>query len=214
MALDTFERLAESKREVILSVGIRTFSEKSYQDVSTDAVTKACGISKGILFHYFGSKKGYYLYCLEQALQCLTVKTEDTFLGDFYEVLFGSMNRKMLLCLEHPYEMRMVNMASRDASAEIAEGKTNLLQRYMADVRVESQKLLMAAFEKLSLREDVDRQKAAEGLQIYIRAVLNRYLLQYQEMPDRFFENREVIKTEMRQYLELMLHGVCQKEEL
>ena len=213
MSLDTFERLSDSKQERIRSVGIRAFAERSYQDVSTDAVTKDCGISKGILFHYFGSKKGYYLYCLEQALQCLTVKTEAAFLGDFYEVLFDSMNRKMALCIDHPNEMRMVNMASRDTSAEISEGKADLLQRYMGGIRLDSQKMLLAAFKQLNLREDLDRKKAAEGLFLYIQAVLKRYLLQYQEMPDQFFENREAIKTEIRQYLDLMLNGVCRKEE-
>ena len=55
-------------------------------------------------------------------------------------------------------------------------------------------------------------QLAAEGLQLYINAVLNRYLLEYQKTPDEFFQNSEKIRDEMKAYLNLMLYGICQKE--
>ena len=57
MSFETFEKLPTEKKEYILSTGIKEFSQKSYKDVSTDIITQKCHISKGILFHYFGSKK-------------------------------------------------------------------------------------------------------------------------------------------------------------
>ena len=99
MSMETFEKLPADKKELILSTGIKEFSQKSYKDVSTDVITGKCGISKGILFHYFGSKKKYYLYCLEQCLERLTEKTEETAGSDFYEILFESMNRKLSVCM-------------------------------------------------------------------------------------------------------------------
>lgn len=209
MALESFEKLPANKRELILLTGMKEFSQKSYKDVSTDCITKMCGISKGILFHYFGSKKDFYFYCLEKALERLTAKTETVTDGNFYEIIFGSMNRKMSLCMQYKDEMHMVNLASRDASMEIAEGKTEILQRYMAIAQLESAKTLRRALDTLEIKDDDKKQVMIEGLHIYTNAVLNKYLLQYQQSPDKFFENSDRIKEEMKTYLDMMLYGIC-----
>ena len=60
------------------------------------------------------------------------------------------------------------------------------------------------------LPSDEDKkQVTVEGLHLYINAVLNKYLLQYQQTPDMFFENSERIKEEMKTYLDMMLYGIC-----
>lgn len=209
MSLETFEKLPDDKKELILSTGIKAFSQKSYKEVSTDSITQACQISKGILFHYFGSKKEYYLYCLEKAMERLTSKTETPRENDFYEILFASMNRKISVCLQYKDEMHMVNMASRDASTEIAAQKTEILRRYKTVVESKSVQTLRHALAVLRFKDEHTNQVTTEGLNIYINAVLNKYLLQYQQTPDQFFENSERIKAEMKEYLDLMLYGIC-----
>ncbi|MBQ2778103.1 MAG: TetR/AcrR family transcriptional regulator [Peptococcaceae bacterium] len=209
MSLETFEKLPDDKKELILSTGIKAFSQKSYKEVSTDSITQACQISKGILFHYFGSKKEYYLYCLEKAMERLTSKTETPRENDFYDILFASMNRKISVCLQYKDEMHMVNMASRDASTEIAAQKTEILRRYKTVVESKSVQTLRHALAVLRFKDEHTNQVTTEGLYIYINAVLNKYLLQYQQTPDQFFENSERIKAEMKEYLDLMLYGIC-----
>ncbi|WP_018305278.1 TetR/AcrR family transcriptional regulator [Desulfitobacterium hafniense] len=59
---DFFEKLDEQKRERILNAAIAEFAYKSYEDASTNTIVTAAQIGKGMLFHYFGSKKNLYLY--------------------------------------------------------------------------------------------------------------------------------------------------------
>ncbi|MBR3357748.1 MAG: TetR/AcrR family transcriptional regulator [Solobacterium sp.] len=209
MPLETFEKLPAERQETILAAGIREFSRKSYTDASTDSITKECNISKGILFHYFGSKKAFYLYCLERSMERLTQPTEEVAGNDFYEILFDSMTRKMNLCLQFSDEMHMVNMASREAAADVALQKSEVLQKYMSAVQNESGKILNRALETLPMRTEENRQLTAEGLHMYINAVLNHYLARYQQTPDLFFAHSEEIKQEMKEYLDLMLYGIC-----
>lgn len=209
MAYENFEKLPEEKQNLILSTGIKAFSENSYKDVSTDYITKECGISKGILFHYFGSKKEYYLYCLEKSMLRLIGDREQITGNDFYEILFNSMNQKMAQCMVYKDEMHMVNMASRDPSVDVAEGKAEILRRYRTVMQLKSSQTLQRAMAKLELKNTGNRQMIAEGLQLYINAILNKYLLQYQQAPDRFFENSDAIKAEMKGYLDMMLKGIC-----
>ena len=211
MSLETFEKLPAEKKERILSAGIREFSRNSYKDANTDRITKECQISKGILFHYFGSKKGFYLYCLERSMERLVRDNGEVTGTDFYVILFESMNRKLSLCMQYPDEMHMVNMASRETATEIAEQKTEVLGRYMAAVQSGSEKTLNAAMAALTLRSKEKRQIAVKGLHIYIRALLNNWLMQYQQTPDLFFARSEQIRQEMKDYLDLMLYGICKE---
>ncbi len=177
MSRETFEKLPEGRKELILSTGIRMFSLSPYSEVSTDSITRACGISKGILFHYFGSKRAFYLYCLEKSLERLTRQEEEAGGTGFHEILFSEMSRKMALCMAFRDEMHLVNMASRDASAEIAREKAALLAGYTAEARRESARTLRKALDALPLADEGKRETAAEGLQLYVQALLNRYLL-------------------------------------
>lgn len=210
MSFEAFEKLPEEKKQMILATGMKEFSQKSYKEVSTDSITQTCGISKGILFHYFGSKKEFYFYCLDQALIRLTTKTErEEAAKDFYDILFSTMDQRLAVCMKYRDEMQMVNMASRDASAEIAERKTEIVRKYMAYVQMESTETLRRALKTLDFKDSGNMPKIVEGLYIYINAVLNKYLLQYQQTPEVFFENSDRIKAEMKGYLDLMLFGVC-----
>lgn len=212
MGFEAFEKLPEDRKKVIISAGIREFSQKTYKEASTDSITKACGISKGILFHYFGSKKEFYLFCLESAMQKLNAPAKSPGDADsFYDILFASMDEKMALCTHYRDEMHMVNMASRDAATEVATRKAEILQRYAIQKKLESASILKKALQTLPLKENIDSQMMVECVSLYVNAVLNKYLIQYQQTPDAFFKNKEFIKVEMKQYLDMMLSGICEE---
>ena len=213
MSIETFEKLPDEKKELIVSTGIREFSSRSYREVSTDELTRSCGISKGILFHYFGSKKNFYLYCLECALKRLVTEEPGGCEGgeDFYGIIFGEMEKKISLCLDHPDESLMVNMASRDPSEEISEGRSEIMKKYFGRIREESLLCVERALSALVLKEPQKKRLISEGLFMYINAVVNRYLSLYQHEPEKFFAEAERIKNEIRDYLDLMLFGLCER---
>ena len=210
MTFEKFEKLPTDKQEMILTVGIKEFSHKGYNDVKTDTITQKCGISKGRLFHYFGSKKDFYIYCLEKAMDRLTEKTHQPESTDFYEILFENMGRKIAVCMKYKDEMLMVNMASRDASGEIALEKVQVMSKYMAYIQGQSMEMLSTAVSALQIRQGADKNKVVQGLYIYINGVINKYLIAYQNTPDKFFENSEQIKIEIKEYMDIMLYGVCE----
>ncbi|MEU4620996.1 TetR/AcrR family transcriptional regulator [Actinoplanes sp. NPDC023801] len=51
----------DARREQILSVAIRLFGSKPYADVSTTDVAREAGVARGLVNHYFGTKKDLYL---------------------------------------------------------------------------------------------------------------------------------------------------------
>ncbi len=51
----------DERRAQILSVARRLFSENSYAAVSTTDIAREAGVARGLLHHYFGTKRDLYL---------------------------------------------------------------------------------------------------------------------------------------------------------
>ena len=215
MSRESYDKLPEQRKKMILDSGIAAFSRTSYTEASTDEITKASGISKGLLFHYFGSKREFYLYCLDQALSAITSGDEPVLGTDsFYDFLFSMMDAKLNLCMRFPNETHLANMAARETSAEVSEGKKAVILKHMAKVKIHSKKVLAQAVSILPLKNPGEREKVTAGLGIYINALISQYLETYQERPYAFFEAADAIKAELKFYIDLMLYGVVKERDL
>ena len=82
---------------------------------------------------------------------------------------------------------------------------------YSLKVREESIGCMATALRTLPLKENASQQ-TAEAFTLYTNAVMNKYLLRYQKEPDEFFKNISMVKEEMKQYLDMMLYGICKGE--
>src|SRR3954447_2270599 len=68
MAGPAYSRLqTEERRRQLLEAGARVFTEHSYDDASMASVARAAGIWKGLLSHYFPSKRALFVSTLEAA---------------------------------------------------------------------------------------------------------------------------------------------------
>jgi AcrR family transcriptional regulator len=56
----------EVRREQILEVARRLFSERTYSEVSTVEIAREAGIARGLLHHHFGSKRDLYLELMRE----------------------------------------------------------------------------------------------------------------------------------------------------
>ncbi|MGW5049114.1 TetR/AcrR family transcriptional regulator [Streptomyces griseoluteus] len=56
----------EERREQLLSVGARLFSESPYDDVWIERVAEIAGVSRGLLYHYFPTKRDFFAAVVER----------------------------------------------------------------------------------------------------------------------------------------------------
>ena len=66
---ERFFDLPEEKRRRMMNAGYRVFAQNSYRKSPMSEIADAAGISKSLLFHYFGNKRGLYLFLWEQCVQ-------------------------------------------------------------------------------------------------------------------------------------------------
>lgn len=50
----------DARRQQLLETGLRRFGDRPYGDVSMDEIARAAGVSHGLLYHYFPSKRDFY----------------------------------------------------------------------------------------------------------------------------------------------------------
>lgn len=55
------------RREQLLDLGLRLFGSKPYDEISIEEIAQLAGMSKGLLYHYFPSKRDFYVACLRAA---------------------------------------------------------------------------------------------------------------------------------------------------
>jgi AcrR family transcriptional regulator len=66
--VSTRQRLPREEREErMLDAGERIFGARGYRAGSMDEIAEASGITKALLYQYFGSKEGLYEACVERA---------------------------------------------------------------------------------------------------------------------------------------------------
>jgi AcrR family transcriptional regulator len=51
----------DERREQLVRLGTEIFAERPFDEVSIDDIAAAAGISKGLLYHYFPSKRDFYV---------------------------------------------------------------------------------------------------------------------------------------------------------
>lgn len=70
------ERLeVDERRAQLVRLGIDLFASRSYDDVSIDELAREAGISKGLLYHYFGTKRDFYIATVREASRQLVELT-------------------------------------------------------------------------------------------------------------------------------------------
>ena len=89
--------MEEQKRERVLNAAMAEF-RGGYAKASTDAIVRRAGISKGLLFHYFGSKEKLYDFLVAYSL--------DVIMSEYYSLI----NLKETDLLERIWQMLLLKM--------------------------------------------------------------------------------------------------------
>ena len=102
-----FLKLDDEKRERILASAYDEFLEKGYGEASTNIITQNAGISKGLLFRYFGNKEGLYKFLMEESARRIAgeaLTALPTERGDMFAIIKSIIQLKIAVCLRYPKE--------------------------------------------------------------------------------------------------------------
>jgi AcrR family transcriptional regulator len=204
----TFGNLDPSKQAIIRNACLREFARAGYSGASTNVMCSEAGIAKGLLFYYFGSKKGLFLYLTEHCTQVLN----DSFLHGLElkrETIFDRIVtltlRKWALTDQHPLEYGFLAQqlcdCPPDVEQKIAAMKKVNVERYL--------QILVQNIDFSDLRPDLDPAKAIDIVLFVVEGFRARNIEKYRSNPRPLSELHYEIIIELRKYLDLCRTGLC-----
>lgn len=81
----------EARRAQLLELGVRLFATRSVDEISIDVLAEEAGVSRGLLYHYFGSKQDFRLAVIRHAVEDLVEQTAPPAGGEPLERLLISL---------------------------------------------------------------------------------------------------------------------------
>jgi TetR/AcrR family transcriptional regulator len=149
-----FLNIEEEKRERVINAAMKEFAQKGYTAASTNEIAKEAGISKGLLFHYFTSKKDLYLFLYDHAVEMLIkemkakVNWEER---DFFVKLRQASVVKLSIFNVHPDLFEFMKMVFFEESPDV-----------MAELQQRNKRIASSEYSRMFT--DIDASKFKEGI--------------------------------------------------
>ncbi len=209
---DRPEDLPEDKRRRILDAAVAEFAERGYELASTNAITARAGVSKGLLFHHFGTKKDLYLHLVNHVVDRYTerlFKDLPELDPDIIERVFQIALHKHRVLLDEPQVNKFLIRAFQETPEEVRPEITSL----QAELQDRSNRILMDGVDMSRFRRGIDPRKAVTLVTACLEGLQERF--KERLTPDLAERPQEVARMlgELREYLDILRYGLYEREE-
>lgn len=200
----SFERLPKEKKEKIINICIEEFAKNGYQKASTNKIVERAGISKGILFHYFGSKKKLFLYVFDYVLNDVEKKADEYIKeensGDIFDRVLKWSLMEIKFASEYPVVYNFLVKVFISPPEELEEEiKVRYYQKYNKYL-----KILMENIDTRKFRNDIDINKAIEILLFTLEGIIKRFTVMYKGREDEVIKDINKIIVEFEEYINIL----------
>nr|MBQ8252565.1 TetR/AcrR family transcriptional regulator [Lachnospiraceae bacterium] len=192
---DKFFNLKREKQDRFINASLKIFSENGYQKASTDDIVREAGISKGLLFHYFGSKQGLYEFVYNYSTKVLMMEYSGNvplFQVDFFELQKQIEVAKRNVMVSYPYMNVFVNQAFREDSKDVLDVVADSMDQYSASLAEVYAKADISKF-----KDGVDPSAILKMCLFVADGVLNEQFKNGKVDPETYY-------AEVEAYLELL----------
>lgn len=191
---EKFFDLAREKQDRMINGAIEVFAKNGYRHASTDDMVKAVGVSKGLWFHYFGSKEGIYVfvydYCVKyMLLELSTIVDEDE--KDYFELVKQIAMTKTTVGKSYPYLTIFLEEAAHETMEEPV--KKTAESRRIYEERMDE---LHRAAEIGNVSDKVRRERIKQMVDYCISSIIRE--------KTRESADSEAIFREIKAYIELV----------
>lgn len=137
-ALPSRRRLTpDARRAELLRAGERVFTEAAYEDVSIEQIADAAGVSKNLLYHYFGGKRDLYLETIRAATNAMLLRTEPDMRLEPVTRLRASIDQHLSHAEEHAAGyIKLLRGAGSDPEVQaiVADARRRVVERTLASL--------------------------------------------------------------------------------
>ncbi|ENJ9653330.1 TetR/AcrR family transcriptional regulator [Clostridium botulinum] len=199
---DNLKNIPEDKKEAILKAALEEFATRGYEKASTNKIVEKAGVSKGLLFHYFGNKKGLFIYVYNYYFEFLKEELYmkvDTEERDILERVKKWTMIKMNLIEKYPSIFMLFIKSMLNMPKDIK----STLEKIQSEETKEAYENFLSNIDYSKFKENIDIQKCLKILmwtlekygEEYIVLNINKTLLQI---------NKDNIRKEIEEYVDIL----------
>ncbi len=121
---EKFFDLSRLKQDRMINGALEVFAKNGFKHASTDDMVKTVDVSKGLWFHYFGSKLGLYTFVYGYSVKYMILELAsavDEKEKNYFEIMKQIEYAKMKISKSYPYMTRFLERALEETDTEIME---------------------------------------------------------------------------------------------
>lgn len=202
--------LDETKRDKILQASLEEFAEYGYDKASTDRISQRAEVSKGLIFHYFGSKSKLYMITLNSCI--------DDMFEEYKNVEKNNMdfifNIKLLMKVKYdffnknPLYYRLMLNGFYNSPAEL---KSELLNRYY-ELSKMGMGIIAEMIGNLKLKKDVSVDNVLTVIAGIQNVLENKYLYRFSNDTASFESVYAIVTDEFMDLLNIVMYGIIDEK--
>lgn len=183
---EKFFDLNKEKQDRMINAALKVFAKQGYRHASTDEIVREAVISKGLLFHYFGSKLGVYDFIYEYSVRYMMLElrsTVDTKERDLFEIMKQVEEARMHALRGYPYMQQFLNRTDYEEVGEallVTEDKKRELEE--AYQQIENQ------VDYSLLPEGVDGGRLKKMLELTEKGLMSEHFYDASFQPEMLYD--------------------------
>ncbi len=109
----------DERRAQLLDLGLQLFTDHTFDELSIDDIAAAAGISKGLLYHYWPSKRDYYVEVVRRAAAHLVERTAEAGVDASPDSLLHGLDAYLDFVEQHARSFTAVMRGGVGSDAEV-----------------------------------------------------------------------------------------------
>ena len=167
-----FLSLPKEKQERIVTAAMTLFGEVGYKKAYISEIATAAGISKALVFHYFGSKKGLYSYLVYYTGKIVMTEAQDkrdTLNKGFFERAIITLGFRLSIKSRYPAMSLFMESVYNESEDEVASD----INRLLAIATDMHAKVTLGSGEESLFNDGVDTKHVVSLVEKYADGVVN-----------------------------------------
>lgn len=202
--------LDETKKDKILQASLEEFAEYGYEKASTDRISQRAEVSKGLIFHYFGSKSKLYMIIINSCIDEMfdeykNVKTNNM---DFIGNIKLLMKIKYDFFNKNPLYYRIMLNGFYNSPAEL---KCELQKRYFELSKI-GMGIIADMIRKLQLKKGVSIDNVITVISGIQNVLENKYLYRFTNDTASFEGVYTIVSDEFMNLLNIVMYGIIDEK--
>ncbi len=155
--MEHFLNLPGEKQSLIIDAALKTFAMHGYKKTSISDIAGAAGISKAMVFHYFGTKKELYLYLVNTCVKSISTEVVEKFddtITDLFDRILYTSRLKLSLLEKHPNVPSFIQSAYFENDDEVKEEIRTIFSK--DDGKTLGKQITFEGADLSKFKEDVD----------------------------------------------------------